>query len=84
MYEDMKSDFPAWLRGLLDYTELDIEEKHFQFLLRENTRRRPKKEDIHQHLRKGKAGEHKEKLQQETIDYLNSKFVPILETFKYS
>jgi len=82
-YEDMASDFRIWLEGLLEYCELEISNELLQSLLKDSEQLQPKKEVIYQHIRKGKPGDHKEKLKQETIDYLNSKFSSILKEFEY-
>ena len=82
-YEEMINDFRGWLDKLLYNCELNIGHDFFTALLERNERIRPKGEDIHRHLRKGKPGEYKEKLKQETIEYLNAKFSPMLLTFGY-
>jgi hypothetical protein len=74
----MLADFQGWLTGLLDRCQLTITTELRQALLQENERLRPKDEDVRRHLRKGQAGDYKEKLKKETIDYLNGKFAPIL------
>ena len=83
-YEEMINDFPDWLHNLLDYCELNIRSDAFTALVEKNERMRPKDENIHQHIRRGKPGEYKEKLNPETIEYLNQKFLPMLLTFKYT
>ena len=40
-------------------------------------------EDIHKHIRKGKAGDYMEKLNSETIEHLNTKFSSILDALGY-
>jgi hypothetical protein len=82
-YEDMINDFRGWLNNLLYNCELNIRPDFFTALLERNERIRPKDEDIHRHIRKGKPGEYKEKLKQETIEFLNAKFSPMLLTFGY-
>ena len=82
-YEEMINDFRGWLDKLLYKCELNIRHEFFEALLERNERIRPKDEDIHRHLRKGKSGEYKEKLKQETIEFLNTKFLPMLLTFGY-
>jgi hypothetical protein len=82
-YERMVSDFNTWLRGLLDYCEFDISEGLLQSLLKENEHIRPKQENIHKHLRKGRPGDYREKLQAETITCLDAEFAPILAAFGY-
>jgi hypothetical protein len=54
-----------------------------QSLFEESRSLKPEKENIFEHNRKGMAGDYKEKLQAETIDFLNNRFFPILEKFGY-
>jgi len=82
-YEEMINDFGGWLDNLLYNCELNISHDFFKALLERNERIRPKGEDIHRHIRKGKPGEYKEKLNPETIEFLNTKFSPMLLTFGY-
>lgn len=82
-YEQMVSDFETWLASLLEYCELSADPALRTSLLMENEKLRPKKEDVRRHLRKGKAGDHREKLKPETIRILNDKFADVLQTFGY-
>jgi hypothetical protein len=82
-YEDMINDFRGWLNSLLYNCELNIRPNFFKALLERNESIRPKDEDFYKHIRKGKSGEYKEKLNQETIEYINAKFSPMLLTFGY-
>ena len=82
-YEDMINDFRGWLNNLLYNCELNIRPDFFTALLERNERIRPKDEDVQRHIRKGKSGEYKEKLNQATSEYLNAKFSPMLLTFGY-
>ena len=80
-YEKMTSNFEGWLKGLLDASELEISSHTFQKLVEDNKQLQPKEENIYKHIRKGKPGDYLDKLQPETIEYLNNKFSPILETY---
>jgi Sulfotransferase domain len=82
-YEKMTAGFQDWLNGLLDNCQLAIPNNLRRSLLEESDRLRPKTEDIHQHRRKGKPEDFKEKLKTETIDQLNGKFASLLEAFGY-
>jgi len=82
-YEEMISDFETWLTGLLDYAELEITPELKQQFIAEHQAKTPQKEDPKQHLRKGKTGDYKTKLQTETIDNLNIKFKEILHYFEW-
>ena len=83
-YEQMTSDLPGWLMDLLNHCQLEISSGAFQSIVSENTRAVPSVENIHQHIRKGKAGDYKEKLKPETIQYLNEKFASLLGVFGYA
>jgi Sulfotransferase domain len=82
-YEKMTADFQGWLNGLLDNCQLAIPNNLRQSLLDESDRLRPKEENIHNHRRKGRPEDYKEKLKPETIDQLNGKLVSLLEAFGY-
>ena len=82
-YEEMISNFNIWLNDLIEYCEFDLRKEFIQNLIEENNLKKPKKEDVTKHMRKGVAGDYKEKLQAETIQLLNSKFEPILRCFHY-
>jgi len=83
-YEDMINDFRGWLNNLLVYCDLRVGEEFFNALIDRNEHLRPKDEDIQRHVRKGKCGDYREKLSQETIEYLNAKFSSMLLTFGYN
>lgn len=83
-YEQMVNNFPSWLDELLERSQLTITPEFRQGLLEQNQRMRPKDEDVRRHLRKGKAGDYKEKLKQETIYSLNKKLGSILDEFGYA
>jgi len=80
-YEKMTSNFEGWFKGLLDACELEISSQTFQKLVEDNIRVQPKEENIYKHIRKGKPGDYLDKLQPATIEYLNNKFSPILDTY---
>lgn len=80
-YEEMTADYQSWLENLLAACQLTISNELFQALIKENQRLQPKKENIHKHIRKGKPGDHQNKLKPETIEYLNTKFESIFEAF---
>jgi hypothetical protein len=83
-YEDMTSDFSVWLQSLLDYCALRISNDLFHWLLEENKYLHPRKEDVYKHIRKGEPGDYQQKLAQETIFYLNSRYSSILDSFGYT
>lgn len=80
-YEKMTSNFEDWLKGLLDASELEISSQTFQKYVEDYKQLQPKEENIYEHIRKGKPGDYLDKLQPETIEYLNNKFSPIFEIY---
>ncbi|NQS99521.1 MAG: sulfotransferase domain-containing protein [Candidatus Omnitrophica bacterium] len=83
-YEQMVLDFQAWLTDLFNYCEFDLSGEFIQTLLRENEDKKPKKENIHQHIRKGQPGDYKQKLKPETTGYLDEKFGALLKKYHYN
>lgn len=81
-YEEMTSDYSAWLHKLLKACDLEIPPIVFQQLLEENRQLQPDEEDKHQHIRKGKPGDYLDKLKPETIDKLNKKFELIFQAYQ--
>lgn len=82
-YEDMVIDFASWLDALLLAAGLEIPVRMREELIQNHEQRRPQGEDIHKHLRRGRPGEHKEKLKSETIQQLNHIFAAPLSRFNY-
>lgn len=82
-YEDMIKDFSTWLDNLLKYCELEISPQLRQQLLLESHQSRPSAEDVSQHRRQVTPGEHRKKLNQETIVYLNDLFSDVLAKLDY-
>jgi hypothetical protein len=82
-YEDMTSDFEAWLTRLLNACGLTISDDLRRALSEEYARVKPSDEDSRRHIRKGRAGDFQEKLRPETIDELNTKLGSVLEAFGY-
>ncbi|MFO7944179.1 MAG: sulfotransferase domain-containing protein [Anaerolineales bacterium] len=80
-YEKMTSDFKGWLTGLLNACELDVSDQLLSELIEYNQSVQPKGENKFKHIRKGEPGDYADKLQLETIDYLNQKFAPIFDAF---
>ena len=73
-YEHMVTNFNSWLKSLIEYCEFNLSNQWIQSLVEQHERKKPIKENIYTHLRKGKIGDHKEKLKPETIMYLDKKF----------
>lgn len=83
-YEDMVSNFEEWLQSVAAYCQFELSNELRNQLIEENQQLRPKSEDVNKHIRKGKAGDYKEKLKPETIDAIESKLSPLLAAFGYS
>ena len=82
-YERMVTEFEGWLTDLLRYCEFSLGSGLMQSLLEENERIRPKGERIHKHVRRGKPGDYREKLQPDTVRYLDEKLETVLVRYGY-
>lgn len=82
-YEEMVADHEQWLSDLLAYCQLSISDELKAKLVAQNKRMKPKGEDKNAHMRKGVAGDFREKLQDETIEKLNVRFGAVLGRFGY-
>ncbi len=83
-YEDMVADFPAWLNRFVE--PFPIPDKpvlvgKLAHQYRNNFDVGP--EDVYRHKRQVTPGDHKRKLQPETIAFLNDKFAAILPALGY-
>lgn len=83
-YEDMIADFSTWLEKLLEHCEWQISKQLKDQLLKEAEQsKRLKKEDHSSHRRQVTPGDHKRKLQDNTITYLNEYFEEALSELGY-
>jgi hypothetical protein len=82
-YEEMTLDFDSWFRNLLAYCEFDISKKLKQILYEQAEHIKPAQENIQAHIRKGIAGDHKNKLRPDTIEKLDEIFSQVLKDFDY-
>lgn len=82
-YEDMVNDYPKWLDELLYACGLNIPKYMRNNFIRKHETSRPCVENVRNHLRKGIPGEHREKLQLETIEKLNHIFEKQITRFGY-
>ena len=82
-YEDMISNFDAWLRQLTAFLELNGVEETMNKIIAD-TSFKIDKEDKNAFIRNIKAGDHLNKLKPETIDTLNKLFYSELKTLNYS
>jgi len=78
-YEDLILDFEKFYRHLNDYLPLNEDVKE---ILHKHTRP-PKKENPLNHKRKGNPGDYKNKLNPDTINYLDKIFKRTLNDFHY-
>ena len=83
-YEDMVADVEDWLERLLAYVELSPPQELRTEIIEEARSVQSKDEDKMEHNRKGRPGDHREKLQSSTIDELNEIFADVLTRFGYS
>ena len=79
-YEEMTTDFPAWLTSLLEACDLELRTDLQEKLIQKHLELRPKEEDVQKHIRKGRPGDYREKLRPETIEYLNEKLMPAYQS----
>lgn len=82
-YEDVIFEKRQWLEEVLDYVQLNVSKKEIHRIADKHDIR-PDKEDASQHIRRVTPGDHKEKLQPETIGKLNGIFAEQLDRFGYS
>ncbi|HEY1582636.1 MAG TPA: sulfotransferase domain-containing protein [Chthoniobacterales bacterium] len=85
-YEEMVLSFPSWLEkiiGAFDLTEPE-ETRAVVAARHANSVAAEEKEDVWSHKRKVTPGDHREKLQSETIRELDRIFAPILQRLGYS
>ncbi len=83
-YEDMIADFPTWLDKLLTHCQWQISSVLRDQLINEAEQaERKKSEDTTSHRRQVVPGDHKRKLKNETIKYLNEYLAEELYKFGY-
>jgi hypothetical protein len=84
-YEEMVLAFPAWLEKITQAFELtNPEETRAVVAARHASSVAAAEEDVWSHKRKVTPGDHREKLQSETIRQLDQIFAPVLEQLGYS
>lgn len=82
-FEDLLSDSAKWLTEASKHCGLSCSEELLE-RIGSGITSNLKKEKKHQHHRKAKPGEFKEKLKEETIQKINTEFESILKTLNYS
>jgi hypothetical protein len=83
-YEDMVADVETWLDQLLSYVELSHSQELRREIIEEALSIQSKEEDKMAHNRKGRPGDHREKLQPATVKELNHVFGHVLDRFGYN
>lgn len=78
-YEDMITNFPAWLKEIFKHLDITPSEQLIKELI--DGAKFEVKEDIYAHKRQVKAGDHRRKLQVNTIKELNLQFQDILKIY---
>lgn len=81
-YEDMVKEFPNVLNEILNFINYSKKEEAL-FYWENNSPFVVQEENKHHHKRKITPGDYQEKLNKETISYLNSKFKSVLERLNY-
>lgn len=82
-YEYIIDNFEDWLRDVAAHCELPAKERMIQALV-ENHVSDVSEEDVKLHRRQIRPGDHARKLDQATIDQLNTLYADVLKTFDYS
>jgi len=83
-YEDMATDVEEWLSNVLSYIEISPPKSLVREIVEEARAVQEKDEDETEHVRKGKPGDHREKLSPRTIERLNDTFSDVLQKFEYA
>ena len=82
-YEQLVLDFPGWLNRVTDALQITLPRRTTTKLFR-MADFDVDKEDVHSHKRQVLPGDHRRKLQPETIDTLTALLRPVLEYLDYS
>ncbi|MBL8660091.1 MAG: sulfotransferase domain-containing protein [Rhodospirillales bacterium] len=83
-YEDMITDFPSWLDDLLGFCALQISDRTRTRLIETSAGSVPAGQRPDHKRRQVVPGDHRRKLQPETIEVLNERFGPALDCFGYA
>jgi hypothetical protein len=81
-YEDIIFNKFEWIKSMLDFLNLSLEDNKIKEIAQKHDII-PSNEDVEQHIRKAKPGDHKEKLSSECISKLNEILSDILERYDY-
>lgn len=82
-YEDVVFDKLNWVNQMLDHLDLNVPKQVVERVVERNDVR-PDAEQTDAHVRRVTPGDHRNKLQPETIEKLNEIFAPILTRFNYT
>ncbi|PIG90609.1 sulfotransferase domain-containing protein [Gloeocapsopsis sp. IPPAS B-1203] len=82
-YEDFMQNFDLWVKQLGECLQISINEQDRNILFEMKGGGNQVEENKLKHIRKATPGDHKEKLSQETQDFLNTKFKDLLLILKY-
>ena len=82
-YEEIYFDKKSFLRDIFTHFGFTVSLRIIERVARDNDKR-PVKEDMTKHIRKGTPGDHREKLRPETIEQLNDIFSDICDWYGYS
>lgn len=82
-YEDIIFDKLRWTNEMLDYLGLELPQRRIEAVVERNDIK-PQAEASSEHIRKVTPGDHKEKLDSETIAELNQALRPILDRYQYA
>ena len=83
-YEDFVLDRPRWLEAFLGAAGVQDGMKRYARLANKNPADDVREENIHAHIRKAAPGDHKEKLLEETIGWLNEEWRDLLAALDYA
>jgi len=81
-YEEMVTDFDAWLQKLRQHLALSDQEEAIE-AIRTDADFSMEQEDPYSQRRQIRPGDHRRKLKPETIKKLNKRFKPVLEKLNY-
>jgi len=83
-YEDFVLDRRRWLEIFLEAAGVPDGMKRYARLAKKNPADDVQEENVHAHIRKAAPGDHKEKLSDETIDWLNEQWRDLLAALDYA
>ncbi len=81
-YEDIVFEKERWIKSILAFLEVELDEATIAEIVKKHDIF-PDQENSSSHIRKVSPGDHKEKLQPETIEQLNEILLPILQQHRY-